>query len=357
MARIEVEKLLAPVTDDQPCGENLEYEQEFGELERATQGKPEQTMGDSVVPAEPPNWKTVDGLAQQLTARSKDLRIMSHLVRAQLGLHGLAGLNDGLAVMHGALERYWDGIHPELDPDDDNDPTLRVNTVMGLCDGATLLREVRLAPVVVSKALGAFSQRDIAVANGEIDAASNGGDDKQPDQATIAAAFRDASLPDVEASAAVARSALEHARGIEAFVTEQVGASNGPNLGPLVDVLRSIDRVLAEQVGLLGGAADGGDAESEEGSPMQAGDGDQADGAQAAPRAAGGGQINSRQDVVQAIDRICAYYARNEPSSPVPLLLQRAKRLVSKDFMEIMRDMVPSGVSEAEQIGGIESSE
>lgn len=353
MARIDIEELLAAVSEDQPCGENLEYDVEFGELERSAQGKAEQAMGDSVVPAEPPNWKTIDGLTCQLAGRSKDLRVLSQLIRAQLGLHGLEGLNDGLALLHGTLERYWDSVHPQLDSDDDNDPTLRVNIIMGLSDGETLLQELRLAPVVTSRALGTFSYRDIAVASGEIGSGEENG--KQTDQATIAAAFRDASLTDLEVSAAAARGALDHARGIEAFVTEQVGASNGPNLGPIVDVLRSIDRILAEQVGLLGGTGEAAETESDEESDMQGG-GAEAQGTTGAPRA-GGGQVNSREDVVKAIDRICAYYARNEPSSPVPLLLQRAKRLVAKDFMEILRDMVPSGVSEAEQIGGTESSE
>ena len=53
------------------------------------------------------------------------------------------------------------------------------------------------------------------------------------------------------------------------------------------------------------------------------------------------------------IDKVCLYFERNEPSSPVPLLLQRAKRLISKDFLEILRDLTPDGVSQAELIGGV----
>jgi type VI secretion system protein ImpA len=68
-----------------------------------------------------------------------------------------------------------------------------------------------------------------------------------------------------------------------------------------------------------------------------------------------GGRITSRDDVVRMLDRICEYYERNEPSSPVPLLLRRAKRLVSKDFMEIMRELVPDGVAQAEKIRGTDS--
>ncbi len=51
-----------------------------------------------------------------------------------------------------------------------------------------------------------------------------------------------------------------------------------------------------------------------------------------------------------------AYYFRmNEPSSPMPMLLQRAKRLVTMDFMEILRDLTPGGVPQAEVIAGVTS--
>ena len=55
---------------------------------------------------------------------------------------------------------------------------------------------------------------------------------------------------------------------------------------------------------------------------------------------------------MRVLDKACDYFERHEPSSPVPLLLRRAKRLVSKDFMEILRDLAPDGVSQAENIGG-----
>ncbi|WP_280529446.1 type VI secretion system ImpA family N-terminal domain-containing protein [Pseudomonas sp. Ost2] len=46
--------LLAAVSANSPCGEDLEYDAQFLQLERDAQGKPERSMGDSVQPAEPP---------------------------------------------------------------------------------------------------------------------------------------------------------------------------------------------------------------------------------------------------------------------------------------------------------------
>ena len=55
---------------------------------------------------------------------------------------------------------------------------------------------------------------------------------------------------------------------------------------------------------------------------------------------------------MRALELICEYYANNEPSSPVPLLARRAKRLVTMDFMEILQDLAPEGVSQVEIIKG-----
>jgi type VI secretion system protein ImpA len=70
---------------------------------------------------------------------------------------------------------------------------------------------------------------------------------------------------------------------------------------------------------------------------------------------AAAGGINDRQDVLRALDLICDYYARSEPSSPVPLLLQRARKLASKDFMEIIMDLAPDSLAQIQLIAGSEA--
>ena len=65
-----------------------------------------------------------------------------------------------------------------------------------------------------------------------------------------------------------------------------------------------------------------------------------------------GDTISSRQDVVRLIDRICEYYNRCEPSSPVPFLLQRARSMVNMNYMEIVKCMTPDALSQAELITG-----
>ncbi len=53
-------------------------------------------------------------------------------------------------------------------------------------------------------------------------------------------------------------------------------------------------------------------------------------------------QIRSRNDATAAIDAVCDYFRSHEPASPVPLLLQRAKRLISMNFIELMHELAPN---------------
>lgn len=73
---------------------------------------------------------------------------------------------------------------------------------------------------------------------------------------------------------------------------------------------------------------------------------------EAAPAAALRGEVRSRDDVLRAIDAICAYYARAEPSSPVPLLLQRCRRMVTMSFVDILKEMLPESVAGLQKIAG-----
>ena len=64
------------------------------------------------------------------------------------------------------------------------------------------------------------------------------------------------------------------------------------------------------------------------------------------------GEILTREDAMRVLDKVIDYFNRNEPSSPVPILLRRARRLVSKNFMEILKDLAPDGLKDAEKIRG-----
>lgn len=350
MSVIDIEALLGEIATDAPCGEDLEYDPEFAELETLSQGAPERQYGDTIIAAEPPDWRGVKKTALALCQRTRDLRVAVTLTRALLHTDGFPGFADGLSVVQGWLERYWDGIYPLLDPDDDNDPTLRVNTLVALCDQDATLRGLRETPLVSSRALGRFSLRDVQIANGVLTPVAGTDEAESPTPAKIDGAFLDADLEELQATAGAAAEAYQHATRIEALLTDQVGITQAADMSALQEALKEIRQVLAEQLHRRGvGSTDEGgeDATGDEGASTGA----------AAGQRLVVGEIGSREDAIRMLDKIVEYFERYEPSSPVPFLLKRTKKLVTKDFMAILHDLAPGGTEQANLIFGLQGEE
>ncbi|MYM34965.1 type VI secretion system protein TssA [Duganella sp. FT94W] len=339
---IDIAALSAPLSEQAPCGDNLEYDPQFLALEEAGRGKPEVQYGSTITAATPPDWQTVRALALQLMRRSRDLRLAVALIRAQLGLDGVQGLAAGLALLTAWLARFWDDIHPRLDPDDDNDPVLRVNVLAALCQQDELLRELREAPLVRVRGLGSFSLRDIDLAGG--DAAPPPGQQKIS-LAVIDAAFAEAEPGALELTCTSLHAAAGHARSIEQLLMDKVGPASALDLSPLTALLRRASAALQPHL-RDAGAGQQSPAVDAEGEAVGARPGQAA----SVPR---GEQINSRAEVTRALEKLCAYYAAHEPSSPVPLLLQRARKLVDMGFADLLQELAPDGLAQLAQVSGV----
>lgn len=348
MASIPLEKLGQPVDDDDPAGPDLEYDPAYLAVFRAAEGTPERQMGDTLVAAEEPDWRRVRDLAVDLLTRSKDLRVAVLATRALLHVQGLEGFGGGLALIHGLMDQYWEGLHPRLDPDDDNDPTARVNCLVELCDREHLLEALRGTPLVQSRVFGPLTYRDIEIAEGRAVAAADGAG---LDAAAINGAFQDCDIEDLKRAATLAAGALGRIRDIEAVLGARLRPDQTPDLDSLVGLLSAIDGSLHARLSQR--LPEG--AESAEAPAGSQGDASGPEARPAAVAQAPSGQINSREDVVRAIDRICDYYSRNEPSSPVPLLLLRARRLATGSFVDIVRDLAPDALAEIEKVCGLTS--
>ncbi len=332
MSVIDVEKLLTPLSESAPSGPDMEYDPGFLDLERTAQGKPEQQMGEKTIAAEPPNWQEVKTKAVALCGRTKDFRIGVLLTRALLRTDGWVGLADGLAYLRGLVSSFWDGVHPVLDPDDRNDPTRRVNVLASLVSADSVLKPLREMPIVESTVLGRFSLRDVMIASGQLPAP---GGTEPPTTALIDGAMMAADLQDLKTKEAAIGACVEHVQGLEASLTEKAGAGHSMSFGELTKILRAARQPLLDALGRRGEAVAAVAGEAGGGAPRP-------------PTA----EITSREDAIRALDKVSDYFKRQEPSSPVPIFLERAKRLVSKSFVDIVRDLAPDGLSQVENIRG-----
>lgn len=347
MNTTELEALLAPVNPEAPCGVDLEggdkYDPAYLDLDRITQVKPEQQIGSTIIPAEEPDWKAVRKKASELLARSKDLRVACHLTNALLRTDGWSGFALGLGVLRGFVERYWLGLFPSLDPDD-GDPQVRITSVLSIGDGGTLAT-VRTMPLIASRTVGKFSIKDLEIAAGDAPPDKDAKEGTVPTAASLDGMVMNCDLSLLADATAALRECVEMLAGLEEGFAAQVETSRTPNFSKLAALLKKGHSFLATKLAMRAPApaaaatpaTEGGEQVSEQ------------------PRTTGAsfsGGISSRDDVLRAIDGITAYYAKHEPASPIPMLLGRCRRLVTMDFIDIVRELVPEAMAQIEALQG-----
>ena len=345
---INVQELLREIAPEASCGVDISYDPQFLELEVLIKGKPESQVGKETVilPAEEPDWKEIEKRCLDLLARSKDLRLVLFLMIALLRLEGIPGLRDGLVLLRGMVEKYWDTIYPRLDPEDNNDPTERLNIIASLApppdsvDEFLRLRDRFLdAPICSSRQFGRWGLRQILWAAGEL-SVPTGQTANVPEAGVLQAAFEETDIEQLKGLHQALEESLVNIRSLDELLVQRVGIRVTVNLAAFGKLL---ERALAEVSRQLERRGFGS------ANPM---DSSQPGAAVAAAPTGIPGMINSSQDAVQALNRICEYFEKHEPSSPVPLLLKRAQRLIGKSFTDIILDISPEAVRQVELIGG-----
>jgi type VI secretion system protein ImpA len=327
----EGEVLLHPISGDHPCGQNLEDTPLLASFDTF------RLFGQST-PLDPvPEWGAIRDSAAEALHKSKDLRLLAHFAAAILRTDGLASFAEALTVAAEWLGRYWNDVYPLVD----EDAILRRSALNCFADQMAVIDGLRRTPLVDSRQHGRFSLRDFDIASGQL---QPGPAETRPDEARINAAFASLSLEDLTSLQQSAAAALAALQRIDSLMRDGAGPGAAPNFDGLTSQLGRIDRILRVQLAARPTA---------QGDP--AGD-SVADAVSAAPPVVSG-PIRSREDAIRALDAVAEFFRRSEPSSPIPLFLERAKRLVSKDFLEVLADIAPDALAQARAAGGLRDGE
>jgi type VI secretion system protein ImpA len=324
------QQLSQPVTAEHACGENLEDTPLLASFDGF------RLFGHSTPLNPVPDWDQVKDRSLEALARSKDLRLLAHLAAALLRTDGLCAFSQTLAAAADWLDSYWNETYPCVD----EDAILRRNALNCFADPMAVIDGLRRLPLAESRQHGRFSLRDIDIAAGlQPDDSDTGRDEAQ-----INAAFSSMPLEQVRLLEQGAADALAALKRIDARMREQGGAEAAPTFDALSVQLVRMHRVIRAQVAARTEAGDG------TGVP---------DGIGPASSGANGGSalvvgpVRSRADATRALDAVSEFFRQQEPSSPIPLLVERAKRLVSKDFLEVLADVAPDALAQARAAGGL----
>jgi type VI secretion system protein ImpA len=306
---IDIEALLAPIAGENPAGESLQYSGVYDQIREARRSEDALAQGDWQREIKAADWEEVVRLATEaLRERSKDLQISAWLAEAVVKTSGFPGLRDGLKLVRGIQERFWENLYPEIE---DGDLEARANAI-ALLDrqSAMAIQEV---PVTRSPAYS-FLQWEAVKVSGTAPAAGDGSPGAAPEGQITLEDFN-------KARGATRRAYYEELLGVlnecwsefealDRVMDEKFGRQT-PGLGELK---KSLDKVrdwadkttkekrLEEPTGGEAGAE--GEAGQEGSGPA--------------------GAVRGRQDALRRLAEVAEYFRRTEPHSPVSYLVQRA---------------------------------
>jgi type VI secretion system protein ImpA len=339
---IDVNELLAPLPGPLPCGIDLE-DDGLSAAEPAL--LPQQAALFNLdalysearrADAEDSAWAVVLNQATELLRVNKHLRVAVYLCDAAMRRQRLEGLARSLGVIRKICETYWDDFHPLAAAP--GGKQARVNILSGL-GGNSFLAGLRNMPFVDGEPGATLKAYEASTGAGP-------GDD------AAARNFARSVLvhhpkEQLDAALLLADEAADHVHWISTRIDSEYSPDGDVDCGEflsgidgkLTRMIETIRQVLRHATGAPADAA-----------PAAAG-GATAAGIAAAPVDTGG---FSKERIRPMLDQIIDYYRDHEPSSPVPLLLLRAKRLMDLSFIDLVNDTVgDDAVRKAQQILGV----
>ena len=301
-----VEQLLAPISPDAPCGEDIAFSPDLDAIAKARQADdPSLEQGAWVTTLKEADWKFVAARCDKLIeSRSKDLRLAVWLAEARGKTSGLRGLGEGLLLVAGLCERYWDSVHPL--PDEDAFE-LRIGNLSWIAARAPqLMREIALT----EGAGTAFSMIDIEAAHGRPADAEPGPD--------VDAARKRSSHGFYRSLLADAEFCMEAIDVLERAVDEKLGA-DGPGFSGARSGLQSLIHMVTTSAREVGALMDG------QGGAVEAVvSNEPAVQAVAGMPCVQAGAAQTRMQAIAQLRAVADFFRRTEPHSPVAYLADKA---------------------------------
>ena len=315
-----------PVSKDTPAGVDIEYDSRFLELQSVAEGKPEQQYGETIIPAQEPDWAVVEKLCNQLLAESKDLRVLVYYAQALTAKYGLPGFQAGCEAIKINVDLFWDTLFPQLeDEDGEYDPFYRINALSSFSTFDGIAKELLASKLLVN----GLTQTLVTVKE-------------------AVAVLMGTAKPELVA----VNQALADLKTIQDIFSTKLKDEHPLNF-----------EAVLKPLSLINDAADYGSAGN---TPQSSENSDTEDPSSPRQEAAQSSMsneqfyadawrrlnISNRSDVDLALEKICVYFENFEPSHPAPLFIRRVQRLMNMDFYDIMKDISPESISNLEVLIG-----
>jgi type VI secretion system protein ImpA len=321
------EGLLNPIPGDNPSGKSLRYDPVYDKIREARREDDVLPQGEWSREVKKADFPLVIKLASEaLATKSKDLQLAAWLTEAVMSRDHIPGLREGLDLLRGFMETFWDTLYPEID---DGDLEFRAGPLGWV--GSKLDAGVRRLPLTKSK-LDFFKYQESRRVGYEADAVS---EEKAAARATAIAekkctaeefdeAVRATGDAYYEKLAGNLTAALESLTSLETLSDEKFGRE-APSYSSLRTALEELQDFVrqyhkpAEEVGEEPVEAPTEETVEESASPAGLG-------APAAKKKSVTAEPVDREDALQRLAVVAHFLRHESPVNPVPYLLLRALR-------------------------------
>lgn len=344
--------LLEPISEDQPCGPDLDEEGDDDYLNyifAAEERLPTRFFDDEQNPFDKAsiNLDSEIKAIAPLLERSRDLRLLTLEARFQILRGEIVGFCECVIACAQLTEKFWEHIHPGAE----GDMQLRQNTVASLDSLITCVLPMQFAPIIRDRREGDIALRQYTVANGEAEPREG---EKVKSPAAITDALGNAGNSEtVEAIYNALKEALDAFAKLKAIFVDKVDHEFVPFFDQIEEVSADLIKLIGKARPDLAGEVveDGADdisADGEEaGDTDESGDGAAADGGSAEVSLAKAGDVTSHPAATAALMAAEQYFSANEPTSPALLLVHQARTLVGQPLVAALEALMPETVERA----------
>jgi type VI secretion system protein ImpA len=346
-----VEGILMPLSASEPAGVSLRYDPIIPEIRTAREADdPSLPQGEWERPLKKSDWPLVAShCIRLLQERSKDLQLASWLTEAWIHLYQLDGLQAGVALLSGLLERHWEGLHPRLD--DDGDCEARVAPLVWLNETLplTLRLHVGLMSLPDRKPARVCLEDWIKAPLASTATTPGSNADGQPalSRDDLVKFGSNAGAEDLLLKRSHLRAIMSEWKQLDDVVDARLG-NEAPSLSRVYETLTQMDRVVTSLLAARGEPAPaqevkaeaiGSDAvnvepvdQKEPGKPPAP--------VKNAAAILSGGVIGSRADAYSLLEIVADYLQNIEPHSPTPYLIRRAVTWGNMPLPQLMQEVL-----------------
>ncbi len=325
--------LLNPIPGDSPSGTNLRYAPVYDKIKEARRQDDDAPQGEWQRERKVADFKQVIKLAgEALATQSKDLQLGAWLTEAYLHQEGFSGLHQGLGLLRGLIENFWDTLYPEIE---DGDLELRSAPLEWV--GTRLDDPLRKAPLT----RGGFSYykfKESRTVGSEEDAAQS---DQKREAREAAIADGKVTLEEFEKDSAATSTgqyeawvaaldgSLDSIESLGTLCSDKFG-NYAPSFTPLKTALEEVrnvaNQILQKRLNQEGRSSEPEESEAE----PEVEDSSGSESAAAAPvrkkKAAAGLEPQDLDEVTPRLAAVARFLRQQDASSPAPYLLLRGYR-------------------------------